>query len=66
MDNKKKKMLDKQDVAKSFQNAQTKNVNKLNLYVIGEVLKYQNILIKKNVNGLHIIQKEEKDFVVRK
>jgi len=65
MDNKKKKMLDKQDVAKSFQNAQTKNVNKLNLYVIGEVLKYQNILIK-NVNGLHIIQKEEKDFVVRK
>jgi len=58
-------MLDKQDVAKSFQNAQTKNVNKLNLYVIGEVLKYQNILIK-NVNGLHIIQKEEKDFVVRK
>jgi len=65
MDNKKEKMLDKQDVAKSFQNAQTKNVNKLNLYVIGEVLKYQNILIK-NVNGLHIIQKEEKDFVVRK
>jgi len=46
----KEKMLDKQGVVKSFQNAQTKNVSKLNLYVIGEVLKYQNIHTK-NVNG---------------